>query len=300
MKVRTFLWLAATGLAVFGLEAVRHRNAVNRMRAFYEGKVAIITGASASMGAGYALELAAYGAIPVLAARRADQLEQVAHDCEAVGGFAVVIPTDVIREEDLRRLVDETMARFGRVDILINNAGVLLPDLLAEARMSDIEMTLKVNLEAVIKLTRLVVPHMLLQRSGLIINVASMSVESPTPFLSVYQASKAALLVFDRTLRREVHGHNIHVMSFQPGWTATEMTSGQIAAGAPYGMTPQDVAAATHEALLCAVMGKRRVQLGAIEKLNGLMDWLLPDAMDWLWGNLLMERLRPFLTGRPD
>jgi short-subunit dehydrogenase len=185
--------------------------------------VAIVTGASAGIGAATARELARRGANVVLAARRADALEAHAQTIRDAGGEAMVIPTDVADPEQAARLVERTVAAFGRVDVLVNNAGVNWSRQLAATAPDDVAGLVKVNLLGPMLLTRAVLPDMLERRRGAIISVGSLA--GRVAMEPLYSASKYGLRGFSLALRRQLAGSGVSVSLVSPGNIDTAMTS---------------------------------------------------------------------------
>ena len=186
-------------------------------------KVVVITGASAGIGRAAAEAFAAEGARVVVAARRREELERLAGELGARGAVALPVAVDVRRDEDLRRLIDEARRAFGRIDVLVNNAGVAKGGRLYELEPEAIHETLDINLRGTFRLTQLVLPHMIAQGSGHIVNVSSVLAYSSVPSLSVYSATKSALLAFSRAVRRELTGTGVLVSVVLPGATRTAM-----------------------------------------------------------------------------
>lgn len=187
------------------------------------GKVALITGASAGIGQATAVELAKSGAHLALVARREERLRQVAADCERWGVQALPIVADVAQNADIERIVQETTARFGRIDLLINNAGLSMGGPLADYDPDTIRRLVDVNLVAPIQLTRAVLPTMFAQGAGHIVNVSSIASETRNAGYSVYIATKAGLNGFSWALHQEVADKGVRVSVVMPGWTRTEM-----------------------------------------------------------------------------
>ncbi len=190
------------------------------MRYTVQNKVAIITGASEGIGLAIARLLHRKGAKVVLAARRENRLNEAAR--ELPGSLAV--PADVTKESDVRRLVDQAIEKFGRVDILINNAGLLIYKPMNDTSMDEIRSVMELNFFAQVVCARTVMPHFLTQGSGTIINLASVSGRVGFPNLGYYAASKFALTGFSETLRQEVASKGIHVGLVNPGTVYTPLT----------------------------------------------------------------------------
>jgi short-subunit dehydrogenase len=186
--------------------------------------VIIITGASSGIGAAAARRFARDGLCLTLAARRVDRLQGVAADVEKLGGEALSVQTDVTERADINRMVQSTLDRWGRVDVLLNNAGLSFDEPLADLEPDKIRAEVQVNLIAVIECAQAVLPVMLRQKSGHIINVASIEGLIATPGSSVYCATKFGVFGFSDALRRQLRGTGIHVSAFCPGYTPSELT----------------------------------------------------------------------------
>ncbi len=189
-----------------------------------EKPVVLITGASSGIGEAAARLLGGRQKFPVvLAARRMERLQALADEIAAAGGQALPLATDVTNLAQIQQLVETTLARFGRIDVLFNNAGFGRMKWLEELEpVGDIELQLRVNTFGVIHVTQAVLPHMIQQRSGHIINMASVSGLIATPTYSIYAASKFAVRGFTEALRREVGIWNIQVSGIYPGGVVTE------------------------------------------------------------------------------
>jgi short-subunit dehydrogenase len=185
-------------------------------------RVAIVTGASSGIGAATARAFGCAGMRVALFARRADRLESVASDVRASGGQAIVVPGDVRERASLTGLIDRTVAEYGRVDVLFNNAGLGRLGWLETIDPADVRLQIEVNLIGVIDAAQLALPHMIRQRSGHIINVASLAGKIGTPTYTVYAATKFALDGFTQALRREVAPWGIHVSALYPVGVETE------------------------------------------------------------------------------
>jgi short-subunit dehydrogenase len=208
-------------------------------------KVAIITGASSGIGAAVARRLARDGLCLTLAARRLDKLEKVASEIQALGGKALIVQTDVRKRDEIQRLLKATLDRWGHLDVLLNNAGIGNDKPLIRITPEKIQDEVNINLLAVIECAQVVLPVMLRQKSGHIINVASISGLVALPGSTIYCSTKYGVIGFSDALRRELHGTGIHVSAFCPGFTPSEINpelkaiaEGQPGAPHPPGLMP--------------------------------------------------------------
>jgi short-subunit dehydrogenase len=184
--------------------------------------VVIVTGASAGIGRETALEFARQGARVVLAARREDRLEELAGQIRTMGADALAVPTDVARSADIDRLVQAALDRFGRIDVLVNNAGFGFSGTIEETTEADMRELMEVNYMSAFNATRAVLPHMRRQRRGHIVNVASVVGKIAFPFHGAYSASKFAMIGMTEALRGELDGSGITATAVLPGSTRTE------------------------------------------------------------------------------
>lgn len=186
--------------------------------------VVVISGASSGIGAATARLLGAQrGCRVVLAARREERLRHLVEEIHAAGGEALSVPTDVTQLDQIRNLVAVSREHFGRIDVLVNNAGFGRLKVLERLQpIDDIQPQVQVNLLGLIYATRLVVPMMKEQRGGQIINISSIAGFVAPPSYSIYSATKYAVRGFTEALRREVTGTGIHVSGIYPGTVDTE------------------------------------------------------------------------------
>ncbi len=190
-----------------------------------KGKVVIVTGASSGIGEATAREFGRVGAKVVLAARRVDKLQSLALDINSManGAETFVVQADLSKLEDIQMLVAQTLEKFGRIDVLVNNAGFGRLDWLENLDpIKDIQAQIDVNVMGVIQTTRQVLPVMINQRAGSIINMCSMAGLIGTPTYTIYAASKHAVHGFSEALRREVKPWGIDVSLIYPGGVVTE------------------------------------------------------------------------------
>ena len=193
-----------------------------------KGKIVIVTGASSGIGEATAREFAKEGAKVVLAARRVDRLESLAKEIAGMGtgAEALVVQADLSKLEDIQSLITKTLEKYGRIDVLVNNAGFGRLDWLENLDpVKDIQSQFDVNVLGVIQTTRQALPIMIKQRSGHIINMCSMAGLVATPTYTVYAACKHAVHGFSEALRREVKPWNIDVSMIYPGGVTTEFAA---------------------------------------------------------------------------
>jgi NADP-dependent 3-hydroxy acid dehydrogenase YdfG len=188
-----------------------------------DGKVAIVTGASSGIGEATAVALAAEGAHVVLAARRGDRLEKLAQQIKTSGGQALSLVTDATDEAQIRQMVDAAKTELGRVDILINNAGVMLLGPIDGANTEDWRRMVNVNVLGLMYATHAVLPLMKAQGEGHIINISSVAGRTASANVAVYNATKWAVCAFSEALRQEVYKDKIRVTIIEPGAVATEL-----------------------------------------------------------------------------
>ena len=187
-------------------------------------QVMIITGASSGIGAAAARRLARDRVRLTLAARREDRLREVASDAERLGSEVLIVPADVTKGDDIRRMVQATLDRWGRVDVLVNNAGISFDEPITGLESAKLQQEVQVNLIAPMECAQAVLPVMLRQQSGHIINVASIEALVATPGSSVYCATKFGLLGYSESIRRRLRRTGVHVSTFCPGYTVSELT----------------------------------------------------------------------------
>jgi short-subunit dehydrogenase len=197
-------------------------------------KVVLVTGASAGIGAAVARELARQGYAIALTARRADRLERLAGELRASGVDVLVLPADLDDPATPDRVIGGTVAHFGGLDVLINNAGFGLPTLFSEADPSEIRRQLEVNFVAPLMLARRALPH-LVERKGTIINVGSAITSVPNSALGAYGATKAGLAYWNDALRRELRHKGVSVCLVEPGPVQTEFFAALSALAPPDG-----------------------------------------------------------------
>ncbi len=188
-----------------------------------EGKIVVITGASSGLGEATARRLSAAGATVVLGARRIDRIQALAAELTAKGAKALAIATDVTQSGQVKNLVDAAAQQYGRVDVIINNAGLMPHSPLERLKIADWEQMIDVNLKGVLYGIAAVLPHMIAQKSGHIIMVSSVAGHKVRPGSAVYAATKTSVRVIAEGLRQEVKPHNIRTTVVSPGAMATEL-----------------------------------------------------------------------------
>ena len=188
-----------------------------------EGKVVVITGASSGLGEATARLLAAQGASVVLGARRIDRLKVLADELSRRGGKALAVPTDVIQCDQVKRLVDTAAQTYGRIDVMINNAGLMPQALLERLKIDEWNRMIDVNIKGVLYGIAAALPHMKRQKAGHFINVSSVAGHRVGPGFAVYAATKYAVRALSEGLRQEVKPYNIRTTVISPGAVATEL-----------------------------------------------------------------------------
>ncbi len=213
-----------------------------------QDRVALVTGASRGLGRAVAVAFAREGARLAICARRPDELEAAAEACRRLGADVLAVPADVASPADRERLVTLTLARFGRVDVLVNNASTLGPTplpLLADTEPEAFEEVIRVNLKAPFLLARALVGGMLMRGSGVIVNVSSDAAVNGYPGWGAYSASKAGLDGLSRVWAAELSGFGVTVVSVDPGDMDTEMHRAALPDDDPSALArPEDVAEA--------------------------------------------------------
>ena len=188
-----------------------------------EGKVAIVTGAGRGIGKAISVSLAKAGCRVVLAARTREQIEAVQKEILSQGGDALGVPTDLTADEDIQRLVEESQAQWGAVDILINNAGWGKRAPVVGASLTDWDQTFRLNLRAPMVLAKALLPNMIAKREGAVINIGSVSGKTGEANGAAYSASKFGLIGFTQSLYEEVREHSIKVAVILPGFVDTPL-----------------------------------------------------------------------------
>jgi NADP-dependent 3-hydroxy acid dehydrogenase YdfG len=186
-------------------------------------KVVVITGASSGLGEATARFLSKEGAIVVLGARRMDRLKALMDEITRAGGKAIALATDVIHRDQVKKLVDAAVEKFSRVDVMINNAGLMPQAPLERLKIDEWDRMIDVNIKGVLYGIAAALPHMKQQKSGHFINVSSVAGHRVGPGFAVYAATKYAVRALSEGLRQEVKPYNIRTTVISPGAVATEL-----------------------------------------------------------------------------
>ena len=193
---------------------------------FLEGQVAIVTGASRGIGRAIAVALAAEGAkVVVNYASSASAAEEVVAEIKSKGGEAITFHADVSHEAQVESLLKSAIDTWGRIDVLVNNAGITRDTLLLRMKLEDWQAVINLNLTGVFLATRAVSKVMLKQKSGRIINIASVAGQMGNPGQGNYSAAKAGVIGFTKTVAKEMASRGITVNAVAPGFIATDMTA---------------------------------------------------------------------------
>ncbi len=210
-----------------------------RLEKFYKDKVIIITGASSGIGRAMAIEGAKLGARIVAAARSMDKLQQVVEEIKQMGGEAIAVQTDVSQKDDCYNLVEKALDSFGKIDILINNAGVSMRALFEDMKIEVFEKVMNINFMGTVYCTHAAIKELIKQK-GWVVGVSSGAGIAPLPGRTAYSASKFAMYGFLRTLGAENLGTGLRTLIVHPGFTATNVRFNALTAdGTPQGETPR-------------------------------------------------------------
>jgi hypothetical protein len=250
----------------------------------FPDKVVIVTGASSGIGRETALAFAREGARVVLAARAESKLRDLAESHPEWRDRFLVVPADVTKDEDVQQLVATTIARFGRIDILVNNAGVGMRATFENMPLTDVRSLMEVNLYGPIRCIQAVLPHMRQQRAGQIVNVGSVLSMVVALRNSAYCASKFALLALSDTLRMELHGTGIEIVSVLPAYTDTPFFENMYRYGGPVRLSPfrgQHPARVAQAILRGCARHKRQVVLTISARLAIWLRGLCPPLLDF-------------------
>lgn len=237
------------------------------------GKVAIVTGATKGLGYGMALMLANHGANIVVASRTSADCEKVAAEIEGIGRKVLACPTDVSKKDQVNNLVMSTMEIFGKIDILVNNAGVGLTNLAIDVPEEELDKVIDIDLKGVFLVAQAVGKVMVEQKSGNVINIASLGGVISSSRLVPYMAAKAGVIHMTKGLAVEWAKYNIRVNGVAPGYVLTPLTKEVVNNEKTYktltGLTPM-----------------RR--LGTVEEIANVVMFLASDASSYITGETII------------
>jgi NADP-dependent 3-hydroxy acid dehydrogenase YdfG len=194
-----------------------------------QGTVALVTGASSGIGEAAARQLAGLGAAVAIAARRKDRLDRLAREIEDAGGSALAIEADVTDQEQARAMVGEALERFGRLDTVVNNAGVMLLGPIVDAPTQEWDRMIRLNLQGLLYVAHAALPHLLAaaadepRRVADLVNVSSVAGRVARSGSGVYNLTKHGVGAFGESLRQEVTGRHVRVSLVEPGAVDTEL-----------------------------------------------------------------------------
>lgn len=238
------------------------------------GRVAIVTGGSRGIGRAFCEGLAAAGALVVAASRSLDGCQATVDTITDAGGEALAVQADVGRHDDRVGLVEQTIAAFGRLDILVNNAALLKPHLTEKVTEEELDALVAVDLKGPVLLSQLALPHLIASGHGSIINVSALGAFQPMPGIGAYCAVKAAMVNWTSTMAKEWTRRGVRVNALVPGPVATDM------------ILPRDPAA--REAFVDE-MGRSTLvgRIGQPDDLVGALLFLASDASAFMTGRSL-------------
>lgn len=193
----------------------------------WSGKVVIVTGASSGIGEACVRSFSAEGATVVLAARSIDKMETIA---DGLKNASLCIPTDVAKEEDCKRLIEQTISAFGKIDVLVNNAGISMRALFKDVQLAVLKQVMDINFWGTVYCTKYALPH-LLTSNGSVVGVSSIAGYRGLPARTGYSASKFAMQGFLESIRTEHLKDGLHVLVACPGFTASNIRNTALNAG---------------------------------------------------------------------
>ena len=259
----------------------------------WEGKVALVTGASSGIGEAVARRLALEGLRVVLVARREDRLDALASDITAAGGEALPVVADLMEEADRVRVVEASRLAFGPLDVLVNNAGFGWYGFGADMPWSVARQMIRVNAEAAVQLSLMLLPEMQRRDSGHVINVSSIAGSLPNQGVALYSATKSFLDSFTTALYRELRGTHVHLSLVKPGPVTTEFF--EVAARKSSGRrVPAERLAVKVSAIVDCIWSllNRPRRVAYVPSMLSLVPWVEP-SLGWL-----IDRLGPLLLKR--
>lgn len=259
------------------------------------GQCVVLTGATSGVGRATAVQFARAGADLVLAARRQAVLDEGAAQCQALGAQALVVPTDVTDERAVRALASAAVARFGGIDVWINNVGVGAVGTFVQTPLKSHRRVIEANLLGHINGAHAVLPHFIARKSGVLINMISLGALAPAPYATAYTASKFGLRGFTEALRHELHEWpDIHVCGVYPAFMdtpgiahAANYTGRQLRPAAPL-YDPRDAAAAM---VSLAQAPKPSVTVGGAATALRFLHRISPTISGWVGAKLVARYL---------
>lgn len=254
-----------------------------RKKKHFKGKVFIVTGASSGIGKAVAIEAAKQGADVVIAARNIEKLNDIS---KVISGFdvkSIAVKTDVSKVEQAKNLIEKTIKEFGKIDVLVNNAGVSMRAMFHKLDIDVFEKVMNINFMGTVYCSRYAIEHILKQK-GSIVGVSSVSGYTPLPARTAYCASKYAMFGFLTTLRIEYIKYGLHVLITHPGFTESNIRKNALLAnGNKQGNTPrkEEKMMTSNEValkILKAIRHRKRVQ---IISFVGKSSWILEKLFPW-------------------
>lgn len=253
---------------------------------YFQDKVVVITGASSGIGLGAALTLSKLKAKVVLASRREDKLRDLVQNIHSTGGQGLAIKTDVASSESVKDMVEQTLNHWGRIDVLIANAGQYIRGHFSEIGEKGFERSMAVNFFGSLHVIKSVLPHMLRQRSGHIVIMNSLDAKKGIVGDGPYVSAKSALDGFGDVLRQELSGSGIHVTSVYPARVDTHMIEHLQVPWISPKISPEKVV----DAMIKAIERKKSiVVVPAIYFPLGALNSLFPRLLDWLYAKFRLE-----------
>lgn len=235
------------------------------------GRVAIVTGATRGIGKAITLALAKEGANIVVAARNQSLIDKMVEEVKALGMQAIGVRVDVSRSEEVQRMVDQTLAKFGKIDILVNNAGVTgRTTPITELTEEEWDSIMNVDLKGVYLCSKAVVKHMIQRKTGNILNISSIAGKEGNAFMTHYSAAKGGVITFTKALAEEVVSHGIRVNCLTPALIETDIL--------------QDIAEEKRAVLISKIpMGR----LGKPEEVASAAKFLVSDEASFITGQCI-------------
>lgn len=264
-------------------------------------KIVIITGASSGIGEACAYAFAKQGAKVVLAARSIDKLNHVKQHCEALGAQALLVKCDVSLEDDCKNLINQTVAQFKTIDVLINNAGISMRALFADLDLAVLKQVMDINFWGTVYCTKYAMPYLLAQK-GSVIGISSVAGFKGLPGRTGYSASKFAMEGFMESLRIENLKTGVHVGVMRPGYTASNIRNAALnknaksQAESPFDESKLMSAEAVADYILNMIATKKAEQVLTLQgKLSFLLQKFVPRILDKLVYNIIAkEKDSPF------